>query len=77
MEGSNASVEIEDFLWEVHQVRFENHPIELQGAEQSPVLSPHLPERKIWKTSWKELVCIKHILFQEVSFCLALPQNSG
>ena len=32
MEGSNASVEIEDFLSEVHQVRFENHPIELQGS---------------------------------------------
>ena len=32
MEDSNASVEIEDFLREVHQVRFENHPIELQGS---------------------------------------------
>ena len=32
MEGSKASVEIEDFLCEVQQVRFENHPIELQGG---------------------------------------------
>ena len=32
MKGSKASVEIEDFLCGVQQVRFENHPIELQGG---------------------------------------------
>lgn len=34
MEGRKASVELEDFLYEIQQVRFENDPYRITGEEQ-------------------------------------------